>query len=213
MPHCPDFFGQKGKGDRVWIFHAYAQNVCDLFNSCEVLYLPPPQNHPVLISIYFIGFAFIVLACIQFSIISQGNYQTMDVLLNFLPFLLVPVFFGAIFYSAYSKNMAMIRKMKTPDVKYRITDDWLYIDSDLSSGKNSWAVYKGLRKNAKIWRAITQAGASQILPVEQLDEELKAFLSEKLLKPPRTLYGYLRILVFCLFVFVVLMYLFVHGHH
>ncbi len=163
--------------------------------------------------IYFIGFAFLALTCAEFFIVSQGHFQTMDVLLNFLPFLVVPVFFGFVFYSAYSKNMAMIRKMKTPDIKFRITDDWLYIDSDLTSGKNSWAIYKGLQKNKKIWRVITQTGASHVFPVEQLDEEMKSFLSKKLPKPPRTLYGYFKILIFWLFVFVVLMYFLVHGHH
>lgn len=164
-------------------------------------------------NIIFIGFIILVLASTQFLAISHGSFQPMAVLLNFLPFLFILFFLGVIFYSAYSKNIAMIRKMKSPDVKFRITDDWLYVDSDLTSGKNSWAVYKGLQKNKKIWRVITQTGASHVFPVEQMDEELKAFLSKKLPKPPRTLYGYFKILIFGLLVFVVLMYFLVHGHH
>ena len=146
--------------------------------------------------IILFGFGFLLVAYNLYHFISRGGVVGTEMLLSFLPYLAVPLFFGILLYSAYSKNIALIKKMKTPVVKYRITDEWLHVESDLASGQNSWVVFRGLQKNAKLWRLITQSGAAFIFPVELLDEELKAFLSAKVPKSSRPLN---RVLVFVAF--------------
>jgi membrane protein implicated in regulation of membrane protease activity len=97
-------------------------------------------------------------------------------------FLLFLLFFA--FYSSYSRSMAVVRKMKSPRMKYRITDKYFYVETDLSSGKNSWSVFKGLQKNGRLWLVVIHSGAAFLIPTEFLDEKLKAFLSSKLPSTP-----------------------------
>lgn len=108
--------------------------------------------------------------------------------------------------NSYRKSMARIKKMKTPFIHYHFTDENLNIDTDLSSGQNKWEIFKGLRKNKKVWRIVTQSGLSFVLPVEQLDEELKAFLSSKLIDLSKANFKkYLIVFGFWILFFVALM--------
>ena len=112
-----------------------------------------------------------------------------------------------VFYLTYSRSMAIVRKLGNPDRKYRITDEYLYVESDLSSGKSSWTIFKGLKKNAKLWRVVIPSGAVFVIPAECLDEELKAFLSAKLpSKPFEYLNSTFMSLVFYLILVFLLMY-------
>ena len=101
---------------------------------------------------------------------------------------LLLLFVGWAIFFSYRNTMSQIKKMKIPAIHYRFTDDYLYISSDLASGQNTWAVFKGLQKHSKIWRIVTQSGLSFILPVELLDEELKAFLTTKLHRPTKPIW-------------------------
>jgi hypothetical protein len=106
------------------------------------------------------------------SNINWGNYSILAVF---------SILICAVPYRVYRRFMNQIRKMNSPLVRYRITDDRFYVESDLASGQNSWAVFKDLQKYPKIWLLVTQGGSSFILPAELLDEELKQFLSDKVL--------------------------------
>ena len=81
---------------------------------------------------------------------------------------------------SYFKTLAQIRKMKSSTVRYRVTDRWLYASTPLASGRNDWAVFKGLRRHSRMWRVLTPQNASFIFPAECLDEKLRKFLSDKL---------------------------------
>jgi hypothetical protein len=91
--------------------------------------------------------------------------------------------------------MAQLKRMKSPILKYRITDDGIYLRSELGSGKTPWSVFKGLRKNKKIWRVIAPSKSTISLPVELLDEELKAFLSSQLPSKTRGAWNWFSILL------------------
>lgn len=150
----------------------------------------------------------------SFTAFSQKGILSMDAWIHFLPVLLIPAFFVFAFYSAYSKNLAQVRKMKTPTVKYRITDESFYVESDLTQGKTAWVAYKELRKNAKLWQVVVQGGSAHILPVELLDEELKSFLSAKLPKPSRTWKrSSFTIFAIWLLLLVVVYFFFRQGRH
>jgi hypothetical protein len=124
------------------------------------------------------------------------------------------LFIGWIVYYSYRHSLAQVRKMKTPVIHYRVTDEFLYVQSDLASGQNSWAIFKGLQKHAKLWRIITQQGASMILPVENLDDALKSFLSAKLSSVDKPFGSrFFVILGFWFLVFIVIMYFFKSKHH
>jgi hypothetical protein len=141
-----------------------------------------------------------------YMVFSHGSPMASELLTQFLPYLLFPVFFGVIIYSSYRKNLALIAKMKTANIKYRITDDWLYVESDLGTGQNSWLLYKGLWKNAKVWRVVLNSGGAHVFPVEQLDEELKIFLSAKLPNKGRGANWFFRVLAGWLLVLIIILY-------
>jgi len=134
-----------------------------------------------------------------------GGVLTGAAYFSVLPVALILIFLCLRFYGSYTRSMAQIQKMKNPEMKYRFTDDWLYVDSELSSSKNSWEMVKGLRKNPKLWRLITQSNASLAIPIEQLDEDLKVFLSSKLSKKPGK--NPVLVLVIWLVVFVLVLYI------
>jgi len=122
----------------------------------------------------------IMLLALAWSSIIQARYGISWEWDGYIVPILFILFFAWTIFSSYRNTMSQIRKMKTPVIHYRFTDEFLYVNSDLASGQNSWAVFKGLRRNAKIWKIVTMAGVALILPVEQLDDELKAFLTAKL---------------------------------
>ena len=120
---------------------------------------------------------------------------------------LMLLFLLFVLYSAYSRSTAMVRKMKSPHMKYRITDKWFYVESELSSGKNSWSVFKGLQKNARLWLIVIHSGAAFVIPAEFLDEKLKTFLSSKLpTKPVNYLTKTFKIVALWLLAVIVVLY-------
>ena len=123
-------------------------------------------------------------------------------------------FFAWLAFLSYRNTMVQIRKLKTPVIQFRFTDDFLYVKTDLSSGENSWAVFKGLQKHAKVWRIVLQSGTALILPAEGLDDELKAFLSGKLPSLKRAFWkGRMTLVAIWLVIFVLAMYFLKHFHH
>jgi hypothetical protein len=134
------------------------------------------QFQPLL---FIFGFVFLALACNIYLFISRGGHLTPTTGFAYLASLFIPLFLCRRLYSAYSKSMAQMNQMKSPIMQYRLTDEGLYLRSELGSGKTRWADFRGLRKNPKLWRVIAPSGATISLPVELLDEELKAFLSAK----------------------------------
>jgi hypothetical protein len=135
------------------------------------------QFQPLLL---IFGFVFLALACNIYLFISRGGHLTPTTGVAYLASLCIPLFLCMRVYSAYSKSMAQMNKMKSPIMKYRFKDEGLYLQSEMGSGKTRWADFKGLRKNPKLWRVIAPNGTTISLPVEVLDEELKGFLSAKL---------------------------------
>lgn len=155
------------------------------------------------------GFILLIWPCVLYFVITHNGINNLGFWTTYFSFfipLFFPIFFGYVFYTTYSKSMSTIRKMKMPVMKFRFTDDWLYVESDLTSGQNAWALYKGIRKYKKLWLLITPSGASHAFPVELLDGELKAFLSSKLPKLTLTWMGYLKWIAFLLMVFLVFCY-------
>lgn len=137
------------------------------------------QLRPVL----FICFIWVVgsLWNIVFLLL-HGIQLTWQEFTSLAPYLLIAFWFLWMLYASYKKNLAQIGKMKNPIVHYRLTDEYLYVQNDLSSGQTVWGAFKGLNKKPKIWFVMTDQGASHIFPVELLDDELKAFLETKLPK-------------------------------
>lgn len=123
-------------------------------------------------------------------------------------------FFAWLIFLSYRNTMAQIRKLKTPVIQFRFTDEFLYVKTDLSSGENAWALFKGLQKHAKVWRIVLQSGTALILPAEGLDDELKAFLSGKLPSLKRAFWkGRMTLVAIWLVIFVLAMYFLKHFHH
>jgi hypothetical protein len=129
---------------------------------------------------FIFGFVFLALAFNLYLFISRGGVFTLTTGPAYTTSIFIPLVFSARLYSAYSKSMDQVNKLKSPLMKYRFMEEGLYIRSELGSVKTSWAHFKGLRKNAKLWRVIAPTGSTISLPVELLDEELKIFLSAKL---------------------------------
>lgn len=132
-------------------------------------------------------------------------------------FLITPLIFIGLFFwapvSAYRRTMSQIKKMKTPVMHYHFTDESLNIDTDLSSGRNKWEVFKGLRKHGKIWSIVTQSGLSFTLPVEQLDGELRDFLASKLISLTKSFWKRTATSIFIwLLLSVIVFYFMLHRH-
>ncbi len=163
--------------------------------------------------IFIFGIIFFILIIYIFNFISRGGVLIPETCISYSPILIGPLLIGFLLFSSYSKNLAQIQKMKSPSIKYRMTDEWLYVQSELGSGQNAWAAYKEIRKNAKLWRVVAQSGVSYIIPVELLDEELKTFLSAKLPKSPRDSNRLFKTLAFWLLASVVVMYFLRQSHH
>jgi hypothetical protein len=132
--------------------------------------------------LWFLLLAFLWVVANLGIFLSYGGVLTGAAYFSVLTVAIILAFIALKFYGSYAKGLSQIQKMKNPEMKYRFTDDWLYVDSELGSSKNSWPTVKGLRKNPKLWRLISQSNTSFSIPVEQLDGELKAFLTAKFLK-------------------------------
>jgi hypothetical protein len=111
--------------------------------------------------------------------VAHGGVLTAAAFISDLPPAIIFLVVCFILYSSYSKSLAQIQKMKNPEIKYRFTDDSVYIESDLASAPHAWDAFKGLKKHPRLWRLITKANTSFALPVELLDRDLKTFLSSK----------------------------------
>jgi hypothetical protein len=133
-------------------------------------------------ALWFLLLAFLWILANLGIYLAYGGVLTGAAYFSVLPVALILIFLCLRFYGSYARGLAQIQKMKNPEMKYRFTDDWLYVDSELGSSKNSWQAVKGLRKNTKLWRLVSQSNASFALPVEQLDEDLKTFLTSKFSK-------------------------------
>ncbi len=147
------------------------------------------------------------------STLAHRSHADLPIYITLGPFLLFGVFIGFIVVSAYQKNMAMIRKMKSPTVKYNLTDLWLYQESELSTGKTAWTAFKHLKKDGKIWRIVAQSGTSLVLPVEALDGELKEFLSSKLPTAPGFQAGPMTLIALLMVIAVMVAYLYQRYFH
>jgi hypothetical protein len=161
-------------------------------------------------------FIFIFLALISnvYIFISRGGLFTWKTCLAYMPAVLIPLFLCTLLYSAYSKSLAQIKKLKSPVMKYRITDDFMQVQSELGSVKNPWSVYKGLRKNEKLWRVISPTGATISLPADILDDKMNALLSTKLSsKAAGAGSRFPLILGVLLLLFIILMYFFKLSPH
>jgi hypothetical protein len=159
--------------------------------------------------IFIIVFVFLALISNVYLFVSRGGVFTWKTCLAYMPALFIFLFICSLLYSAYSKSLAQIKKLKSPVMKYRMMDDGLVVQSELGSGKNLWAAFKGLRKNGKLWRVIAPTGATISIPVEYLDDKAKDFLSSKLSSTtarPRSRFP--LILGFLLLLFIILMYFF-----
>jgi|GEM_PF-3556171 len=161
----------------------------------------------------FLSAMFLLIAWNIWMVLSHGGVWSTEAWLSILPYFLIPVFLTVLLYRGYTKNLALIRKMKTPVMKYRFTDEWLYVESDLTTGKNAWSLYRGLLKHKKIWRLLTHPGAAHVFPTELLDSELKAFLTSKVPKAERFGRRFLRLLTIWLVAFAVILYLLRNWHH
>ncbi len=156
-----------------------------------------------------IGFAFPILgaAAILLHLITSGPLIPRDYFGKIMPIVLILLWCWFIFYNLYHKNMVMIQKMKEPLIKYRFTDEWFYVNSELGSEQNPWNVIKRIQKDTKLWRLIYGSEKAYVIPTELLDDELKYFLTEKVLKENGGVKGGYMRLAFFLFVFAVCMYL------
>ncbi len=97
--------------------------------------------------------------------------------------LILPLAFVFQYYSIYIKRMNEIHKMKTPVFKYRLMDEELDIEKDLSREHYSWKMFNGIRKYKEYWRIVYTPDSFFVFPVEFLDEETKSFLLSKLSAP------------------------------
>jgi hypothetical protein len=153
-----------------------------------------------------IALVFLIIS-ISISVVFQISHAKQIDWINLLiPILPVFALLVILPIMAYQKTMNQIRKMNSSVVNYRITDDWLYVQSELASGQNSWEVFKKIRKYPKIWHLVLQSGGVLIFPVEQLDEELKRFLLEKLPSESAFSNQTFKVLVGWLMAFVIVMY-------
>jgi len=115
-----------------------------------------------------------------------------------LAYLIIPAVFISTYGYAYFKSLKMIRSMKSPVFKYRFTDKWFYVHSDISAGKNAWILFRGIRKGSKIWQILVPDNSSFIVPTEMLDRKTKDFLTAKIPKSYRNVGWYSKIFIFLL---------------
>ena len=113
-----------------------------------------------------------------------------------LAYLMVPAVFISTYGYAYFRSLKMLKNMKSPVFKYRLTDKWLYVNSDIGTGKNAWILFRGIRKGSKIWQIIVPNNSAFLFPVEMLDKKTKDFLSNKIPRSHRNLGWYSKFLFF-----------------
>lgn len=169
------------------------------------------QFRPLILIIIFV---FLALISNVYLFVSRGGLFTWKVWLAYMPAVIIPLFLCSLIYSAYSKSLAQIKKVKSPLMKYRMTDDFMQVQSELGSAKNPWEAFKGLRKNGKLWRVIAPTGATISIPVEFLDDKAKDFLSSKLSsKTVRPGSRFPLIFGFLLLLLIILIYFFKLNPH
>lgn len=134
----------------------------------------------------YCGLLFAVFGLYAFFVLSCYDHVSASWWLSQWVVLCIPGLLFVIYYSAYRKGMAMIKTMKNPEVKYRFTDERLHAESDISTSDNAWSVFESLHKDKRVWQLKMRVNAFLVFPVDQLDDELKDFLSSKVPKPKLT---------------------------
>jgi hypothetical protein len=149
--------------------------------------------------LYFLSIFSIIILFLISTAVSYGRPPVLLWFNQCAYLLLILVFLFFIYFSAYRKGIALIKKMKNPAIKYRFTDERLYSNSDISTSDCAWSLFDSLWKYKKIWQLKLHSNAYLVFPADQLDDEMKALLTAKVPKPKIT---FRRI-------FLILFYLFI----
>ena len=91
----------------------------------------------------------------------------------------------------HRRATSALRKMKTPQAKWVFDDEGIAVESDVSAGRVKWRAIEKLWCFPDVWLLFVAKGVYSTLPANDLPDETKAFILNKLqeagakISPPR----------------------------
>lgn len=90
------------------------------------------------------------------------------------------VFFMAAYFQRLNSALAQLRKMEDGTVHYEVSDARIKASSPLGSTEVKWEMFKGLWIFPCVWLLMFERTGYLTLPSEQMSEEIKAFLKQRI---------------------------------
>lgn len=110
---------------------------------------------------------------------STDSGSSFTVMFGFLFFFGLATFvFG--YLAIVRRSMEQYRKMRSPQVTFRFSDETIYTKSDLGVSEMPWGTIDKLWKSSHVWLLMVTKVNYITLPADALDEELKQLISTKL---------------------------------
>lgn len=85
-------------------------------------------------------------------------------------------------FTTVRRGMGQLRRMAKPVMTIRFTDDQIEPKSDLGSAQIPWSAVYGLRKYSNLWLVMLTKANYMTLPIDNLDQDLRDFISSKIEK-------------------------------
>ena len=99
-------------------------------------------------------------------------------------FLAVLGVWAGLFVTAYFRRLnfskGQLRKMDDGTVQYELSDERFKTSSSLGVMEAKWEIFKGLWIFPEVWLLMFDGAGFLTLPADQLNEEVKKFLKEKI---------------------------------
>ena len=86
---------------------------------------------------------------------------------------------AAIYFLTRRHLLLQLQKMGSPEVEYWLSEDGIRASSGLGLADLKWNSFTGLWLFPKVWLLILLNGTYMTLPADQLNEEVKSFLKQK----------------------------------
>jgi hypothetical protein len=130
----------------------------------------------------FLGWDFLVVCLLMFislgALVALGQRDWFVGAVGAV--LLIAVLVGvAVIIVYHRRSMTALRKMKTPQAKWRFDEDGIGVETDLSTGSIKWRAIEKLWCFPEVWLLFTGKGVYSTLPASSLSHELKTFIINK----------------------------------
>lgn len=127
----------------------------------------------------FVGFFVVCVGFLYFLLSGDRSW--------FVGFLgavvLIAAGIGIVSYFIYlNRSMEKFKRMDEPTAKFRFTDDLIGIESNIGWTEVSWKMIEKIWKYPSVWLVFIAKQGYITLPTANLDEELKQFVTAKVME-------------------------------